>query len=202
VLVDACVARSFAVIGWTDHLVHVAGGRIRVADGVHGLHPEDPSELRNIREALQSQAMAVGLGSGIGGKALSAAQGLDVMLALGPDRFEILQLDDDEFAFAVRLQSRKEVDREWRRGLGAKARRLDAGEAATIAIAQARSLSFASDDDDALVLWQALTGQQGLRTVDLMRQVVQDGRETEADGRAMYATLQTDDLHNLGGPPW
>lgn len=201
-LVDACVARSFAVIGWTDHLVHVTGGRIRVADGVHGLHPEDPSELRDIRDALQRQAMIAGLGSGIGGRALSAAQRLDVMLALGPDKLEVLQLDDDEFALAVRLQSRANVDREWRRSLGAKARRLDAGEAATIAIAQARSFSFASDDDDALTLWAALTGTPGSRTVDLMRQVVSDGRATEAEGRALYYTLQTDDLHNLGGPPW
>ena len=201
-LVDACVARSFAVIGWTDHLVHVAGGRIRVADGVHGSHPEDPSELRNIRDALHRQAMAVGPGSGLGGRASSAAQGLDVMLALGPDKFEVLQLDDGEFALAIRLQSRDDVDREWRCSLGAKARRLDVGEAATIAIAQARSLSFASDDDDALILWQAITGQQGLRTVDLMRQVVSDERATEAEGRALYQMLQTDDLHNLGGPPW
>lgn len=146
--------------------------------------------------------MIAGLGSGIGGRALSAAQRLDVMLALGPDKLEVLQLDDDEFALAVRLQSRANVDREWRRSLGAKARRLDAGEAATIAIAQARSFSFASDDDDALTLWAALTGTPGSRTVDLMRQVVSDGRATEAEGRALYYTLQTDDLHNLGGPPW
>ena len=114
----------------------------------------------------------------------------------------ILQLDEEEFALAVRLQSRDEVDREWRRSLGAKARRLDSGEAASIAIATRRSMPFASDDDDALILWGALTAAPGLRTIDLMRQVVQDGRETEANGRAMYEMLQTDDLHNLGGPAW
>jgi len=100
------------------------------------------------------------------------------------------------------LQSRDDADREWRRSLGAKARRLDAGEAATIAIARERSLGFASDDDDALVLWQALAGNPGLRTVDLMHRVVDAGLVADADGRALYDTLQSDDLHNLGGPPW
>ncbi len=201
-LVDASVARSFAVIGWTDHLLHIASGHIRVADGVHGLHPEDPSELRTIRAALQRVADEAGPGSGIGGRALSAVQGLDVMLGLGPGRLAVLQLAEEEFALAVRLQSRNDLDRRWRRGLGARARRLDAGEAASIAIASHRSMPFASDDDDALTLWRALTGEPGLRTVDLMRQVVREGLATEANARTAYRMLRTDELHNLGGPPW
>ncbi len=76
---------------------------------------------------------------------------------------------------AVRLQSRRPEDRAWRHALGAKARRLDAGESVTIAIALTRSLPFASDDDDALTLWEALSGGPGRRTRDLLR---------------------------LGGPPW
>jgi len=35
-LIDASVARSVAVIGWTRHLLHVSGGTVRVAAGVHG----------------------------------------------------------------------------------------------------------------------------------------------------------------------
>jgi hypothetical protein len=48
-LIDASVARSFAVIGWTGHLLSLVGATILVADGVHGQHPDDPSELRGIR---------------------------------------------------------------------------------------------------------------------------------------------------------
>ena len=52
-LVDASVARSFAVVGWARHLLQLSAGTILVADGVHGAYPCDPSELRRIREALQ-----------------------------------------------------------------------------------------------------------------------------------------------------
>lgn len=103
---------------------------------------------------------------------------------------------------AVRLQSRLPEDREWRRSMGAKARRLDAGESASIAIAVTRSSAFASDDEDALTLWEALTGIPGQRTRELLRQLVTDGSVAEPDASAVYRALQTDDLHNLGGPPW
>jgi hypothetical protein len=202
VLIDACVARSFAVIGWTEQLLAVVGGCIQVADGVHGMHPEDPSELRGIRDALQRQAESAGLGSGLAGRALSGVLGLDLMLALHPPQLEILQLADSELTLAVRLQSRHPADREWRISMGARSRRLDAGEAASIAIASTRSLGFASDDDDALVLWKALTGSDGSQTRDLMHRAVDQGLATDADARALYDVLQTDDLHTLGGPPW
>jgi hypothetical protein len=64
-LVDASVARSFAVIGWTRHLLQLGGGSILVADGVHGQRPGDPSELRSIRDALQRQADQADHGSGL-----------------------------------------------------------------------------------------------------------------------------------------
>jgi hypothetical protein len=201
-LVDASVARSFAVVGWTHQLLEVAGGRILVADGVHGAEPDDPSELRRIRTALQRQADQAGLGSGLSSRALAAVHGLDELLALVPDELMVLTLEVDELALAVRLQSRRTEDRAWRRALGAKARRLDAGESASIAIAVTRSLGFASDDEDALTLWQALSGMPGLRTRDLLRQLVADATVLEDDAREIYRVLQTDDLHNLGGPQW
>ncbi len=74
---DPSVARSFAVVGWTRHLLQLSGGTILVADGVHGAEPDDPSELRRIREALQRQADDAGLGSGRSSRALSAVPGLD-----------------------------------------------------------------------------------------------------------------------------
>jgi hypothetical protein len=201
-LVDASVARSFAVVGWSHHLLQVCGGTVLIADGVHGAEPDDPSELRRIRTALQRQADQAGLGSGIASRALAAIQGLDQLLALGPDQLSVLTLDDDELKLAVRLQSRRLEDREWRHSLGAKARRLDAGESASIAIAATRSLEFASDDEDALTVWEALTGAPGRRTRDLFLQLVTDGVVDEDNARAVHHLLQSDDLHNLGGPAW
>lgn len=201
-LVDASVARSFAVVGWTPHLLEVSGGTILVADTVHGVYPDDPSELRRIRSALQRQAEDDGFGSGRAGRALAAVQGLDQLLALSSEELTVLTLDADEWKLAVRLQSRRPEDRTWRHSLGAKARRLDTGESASIAIAMSRSLAFASDDEDALTLWEALSGTPGRRTRDLLAQLAADGVVAEPDAREVYRVLQTDDLHNLGGPPW
>lgn len=141
-LVDASIARSFAVIGWTRHLLQLTGGTILVADTVHGLDAEDRSELRRIQTALQRQADEAGFGSGRAGRALAAVHGLDQLLALTPTELTVLTLNDDELQLAVRLQSRRPEDRAWRHSLGAKARRLDAGESASIAIAVTRSLGY------------------------------------------------------------
>jgi len=202
VLVDASVARSFAVIDWSHHLIQVCGGKVLLADGVHGAKPEDPSELRRIRDALSRQAEQAGLGSGVASRALAAVQGLDHLLALPPEQLSVLKLNEDELELAVRLQSRHREDQEWRRSLGTKARRLDAGESASIAIAVTRSLEFASDDEDALAVWRALTGRPGHRTLDLFKQLVGEGAIEESDAKSRYEMLQSDDLHNLGGPAW
>ena len=180
----------------------MCGGTVLVADGVHGAGPDDPSELRRIRTALWREADQAGLGSGLASRALAAVQGLDQLLALSPDQLSVLTLDDDELKLAVRLQSRRLEDREWRRSLGAKARRVDAGESASIAIAATRSLELASDDEDALIVWEALTGAPGRRTRDLLWQLVTDEVVDEDDARAVHHLLQSDDLHNLGGPAW
>ncbi|MHB8496781.1 MAG: hypothetical protein ACYDES_02065 [Acidimicrobiales bacterium] len=201
-LLDASVARSFAVVGWTRQLIQVCGGTVLIADGVHGADPEDPSELRRIRDALQRQVDESGYGSGLAGRGLAAVQGLDELLAVGPDELTVLTLAAEEVHLAVRLQSRRHEDRAWRESLGAKARRLDAGESASIAIAATRSLAFASDDEDALTVWEALTGAPGRRTRDLLRQLVTDGIVDEHGARAVHHLLQSDDLHNLGGPAW
>jgi hypothetical protein len=201
-MVDASVARSFAVIGWTSCLLQVCGGKILVADGVHGRCPDDPSELRNIRMALQRQVEQAQPGSGLASRAVAAVHGLDELLALDPGKLTVLPLCYAEVELAIRLQSRRPNDRAWRQSLGAKARRLDAGESASIAIAASRRLAFASDDEDALLLWMALTSSAGHRTRDLLWQLVGSRAVPEDDARDAYRTLQTDDLHNLGGPPW
>lgn len=201
-LVDACVARSFGVVGWTRHLITACGGRILIADGVHGENPEDPSEIRGIRAALAREANEAPPGSGLASRALSAVVGLDELLRLGPPDLVIVTPTDEEFALAVRLQSRDAADREWRLTLGAHARRLDAGEAVSIAIAATRSLGFASDDEDALRIWSAITGTVAIRTRDVLRYLVDARVVEEAEARQVYKTLQTDDLHALGGPDW
>ena len=165
---------------------------------VHSVEDGEPSELRGIRDALLRQGQEAGRGSGLSSRALAAAQGMDDLIGLRPPQLTVLTLDTAEFRFAIRLQSRETADRKWRHELGAKARRLDAGEAASISIACQRSLAFASDDEDALILWNALTSRSGLRTRDLLRKTAED----EVDARAVYERLQSDDLHNLGGPPW
>lgn len=201
-LVDASVARSFAVIGWTRHLLEVCDGTILDADGVHGQHPDDPSELRGIHAALQRLADQAGAGSGLASRALAAVHGLDQMLALLPGQLTVLALNKGELELAIRLQSRRPEDRAWRQSLGAKARRLDAGESASIAIAARRSLAFASDDEDALTLWTALTNSPGHRTRDLLQRLISSETVQENEARDVYHLLQADDLHNLGGPPW
>ncbi len=108
-LVDASVIRSFAVVSWSHHLLQVCGGTVLVAEGVHGAEPDDPSELRRIRTALERQAYQAGRGSGIASRALAAIQGLDQLLALGRDQLCVLTLNDDELKLAVRLQPRRGV---------------------------------------------------------------------------------------------
>jgi hypothetical protein len=96
-LVDASVARSFAVIGWTRHLLQLGGGSILVADGVHGQHPGDPSELRSIRNALQRRADQADPGSGLASRALAAVHSIDQLLALAPNELTVVTLSQDEF---------------------------------------------------------------------------------------------------------
>src|SRR5215472_4002348 len=121
-LADASVARSFAVIGWTHRLLEVCGGTILVADGVHGQHPDDPSELRGIHAALQRQADQAGPGSGLASRALATVHGLDQMLGLRPSELSVVALNKGELELAIRLQSRRPEDRARRQSLGAKAR--------------------------------------------------------------------------------
>jgi hypothetical protein len=201
-LVDASVARSFAVIGWTRQLVQVADGTVLVADGVHGREPGDVSELRRIRGALRRRAEQAEFGSGLARRAFAAVRGLDELLALVSPELTVLALNAEEFGLAVRLHSLRPEDRGWRRVLGARSRRLGAGEAASLAIALGRSVTFASDDEDALAIWKGLAGAPGRRTRHLLWQLAADGIVAESDARKAYHLLQTDDLHAIGGPPW
>lgn len=110
-LIDASVARSFAVIGWARHLLALTDGTILIADGVHGQRPGDPSELRGIRAALQRRVEHEPLGSGVASRVLAAIHGLDELLSLTAPELMVLTLTHEELELAIRLQSRRTEDR-------------------------------------------------------------------------------------------
>ena len=83
-----------------------------------------------------------------------------------------------------------------------RARRLDAGEAVSIGIAVTCGLDFASDDGQALIAYSALTGRSEVRTLDVIKLLVNQELIEEAVARDRYRFLQQDDLHLLGGPDW
>ncbi len=199
-LLDASVARSIAVLGWVDQLAQVIGGSLQIAHGVLA-DPNEPSELRRIRDALQREANMSRPGSGRYSRALAAVHDIDHILGL-PPTITLLYPDTNETRMTARLTSRAPAEREWRRGLGLRARWLDAGEAVSIAIAQTRGLDFASDDEQALVAYTALTGRPAVRTRDVIHRLVDHGLIDESVGRDGYRLLREDDLHLLGGPDW
>lgn len=201
-ILDASVARSIAVLGWVDPLAHALDGSLIVAHGVLGTDPDEPCELRRIRDALQREANTSRPGSGRYSKALAAVNSIDSLLRLGAPRITLLFPNADEMRMTARLTSRAVDQREWRRRLGLRARWLDSGEAVSIAIAQARGLGFASDDEQALIAYTALTGRPPLRTRDVIQLLVSKGVIEETEGRSGYHFLQEDDLHRLGGPDW
>jgi hypothetical protein len=201
-LIDASVARSVAVLGWIEHLAQAVGGSLAIAHGVIGIDTDEPSELRRIRDALEREINTSPHGSGRYSKAVAAVQGLDTLLHLGPPTITLLIPDSDEVRMAARLTSRQADDREWRHGLGLRARRLDTGEAVSISIAHVRGIDFASDDGQALVAYTALTTRPPIRTRDVIKLLVNAGMIDEATGREGYRFLREDDLHLLGGPDW
>lgn len=103
-LVDASAARSFAVVGRSQYLVSLGGGQILVAEGVHAPDPEEPSELRGIRDALQRQADRAGYGSRLASRALAAVHGMEQLLALSEDKLIVLRLTDQEFEMPGRAR--------------------------------------------------------------------------------------------------
>jgi hypothetical protein len=202
VLFDASVARSVAVLGWVDQAAQAVGGSLRLAHGILGAYPGERCELRQIRDGLQRQVDTSAPGSGRYSKAVSAVLGLDTLLGLGPPRVTLAIPDAGATAITARLISMTEDARSWRRGLGMRARRLDTGEAVSIGIAVTCNLDFASDDEQALIAYRALTGRVELRTRDILRLLVDQGLVEEAIVRDRYRFLQEDDLHLLGGPDW
>lgn len=105
---------------------------------------------------------------------------------------------EQELSLAIRLQAREE--RAWRAGLGMRARRLDAGEAVSVAICVSRNEAFGCDDEDARIAYRALGGRECLTTLDLVQLGVQRGSLHPDEARAGYERLRHD--YRFFGPPW
>lgn len=196
-LADASVLRNFAILGWLDHLVALAGGTVYVAHGVMGLNSDDPGEIEGIRGAFHEESLR-NLASPVGAAAAAAVVGLDALLGRRSSDITVLTPTTDERALAVRLQDRS--DRAWRQELGVRARRLDSGEAVSIAIALARGFGFASDDDAARVAYLALGGGQHYWTLDLIQAAVDQDLIDERTARVGYNDLRL--RYHFWGPEW
>jgi len=197
VLADASVLRNFGILGWADQLVALAGGNVYVAHGVMGVADDEPGELEGIRASIEDESIR-NPGSPAATAATVALVGLDALLNRRSVDVTVLTPTGDELAVAVRLQDREE--RAWRQALGIRARRLDAGEAVSIAIATNRDFAFASDDDDARVAYMALGGHTHVWTLDLIRKAMRQGLLDDHTARTGYNALRTH--YRFWGPPW
>ena len=185
-VVDASVVRNFAILGWAPLLVSLAGGVLYVAHGVLGLEPDETGEVERIRAAFHNESRQRP-GSPASSAAAAALVGLDAFIAGRPREVVVLSPSPTEIALAVRLQDRGE--RGWRSTLGMRARRLDAGEAVSIAIATSRGMAFASDDDDGRAAYLALGGRRHVWTLDLVKEAAARGLLEDADAQDGYRLL-------------
>lgn len=194
---DSSVVRNFSILGWGEHLASLSDGRIVVVHGVLGLDASESGELDVIAKALEEEANEA-LGSRRSTIALMAHHNLDALLVRRDELFEVLVAGEDEVQLALRLQDRDE--RDWRAEMGMRARRLDSGEAISLAVAVRRQLSFASDDDSGRIAYLALGGSAFFWTCDLARRCVEQGLLREDEARDGYDRLRND--YRFWGPPW
>lgn len=195
---DTSVARNFAIAGWTDHLVTLSQGAIRVAQGVLGVGPDEPGELDRAREFFERQTREHPPNSHDYTNALTAVIGLEDLISRRSTTLEVVVPTEQELDLAIRLQAREE--REWRASLGMRARRLDTGEAVTVAICVSWNEGLGCDDEDGRVAYQALGGQQCLSTLDLLKRAVHGGLLQQDEARAGYEKLRG--TYRFFGPPW
>lgn len=192
------MARNFAIAGWAEHLVTLGGGRIRVAQGVLGVAPDEPGELDRAKEFFEQQTRVYPAGSREYTNALTAMMALENLIAQRCRTVEVVVPTEQELRLAICLQDRGE--REWRASLGMRARRLDAGEAVSVAICVCRNEMFGCDDEDARIAYRALSGRECVTTLDLVQLAVQRGVLQEREARAGYERLRRE--YRFFGPAW
>jgi predicted nucleic acid-binding protein len=197
-LVDTSIARNFAIAGWVQVLAALSQGTIRVAQGVLGVGPDEPGELDRAKEFFDRQTRIHPAGSPEYTHALLAAMHLQELISRRSTDLEVVVPTLEELGLAIRLQAREA--REWRRNLGMRARRLDAGEAVSLAICVLRNEAFGCDDDDARIAYQSLGGRECLTTLDLARLGVERGLISQDEARTEYEKLRR--FYRFFGPPW
>lgn len=199
-LVDTSVARNFAIAGWADALCALSGGMVRVAQGVLGTDAQEPGELDRAREFFERQTRVHPAGSPEFTNALVAQLGLEQLIARRSSDLVVLLPTPEELALAGKLADPDPAHRRWRQRLGMRARRLDSGEAISIAVAVRRKQPFGCDDEDARVAYRALGGTACPTTLDLVRRAVGRGLLPEREAREGYERLRTQ--YRFFGPPW
>jgi predicted nucleic acid-binding protein len=197
-LADTSVARNFAIAGWTQVLVALSHGKCRVAHGVLGIGPDEIGELDRARDFFERQTRIYPVGSAEYTYALVAVVQLENLISARSTNLEVVSPTDGELALAIRLQATEE--RAWRRSLGMRARRLDAGEAVSLAICVSRDEEFGCDDEDARIAYQALRGRASYSTLDLVKTAVQNGLLARDEAMTEYEKLRR--AYRFFGPPW
>jgi hypothetical protein len=196
-LVDATVARNFAIIDWTDHLVRLCGGTILVAHGILGVGVDEPGELDGILNAFEREARQAP-GSPVSSRAAAAVVGLEDFISRRGSDVQVLVPTAEELALAARLQD--PAERAWLRTLGVHVRRLDSGEAVSVAIATERGAPFATDDEAGRAAYAGMGGTHHAWTLDLARLAVERGMVPEAEARSRYEELCR--YYRFWGAPW
>ncbi len=170
-----------------------------MAQGVVGVNPEETGELDRAKEFFARQTSLHPAGSPDYTRALVAQMGLEQLIdRRSGGHLDVVVPTTQELRMAIRLTDPEH--RSWRQALGMRARRLDAGEAVSIAIAVARRKAFGCDDADARIAYGALGGIECLSTLDLVRRAVTGGLISEGAAREGYERLRSD--YRFFGPPW
>lgn len=160
--------------------------------------PDELGELDRARAFFERQTRLHPTGSPEYTRALLAAMRLEDLISRRPNQVEVVVPTPQEIEVAIRLQDPGE--RSWRQGLGMKARRLDTGEAVTLAVAVARKETFGCDEEDGRIAFTALGGAECLSTLELARRATERGLLTERQAREGYERLRRE--FRFFGPAW
>jgi predicted nucleic acid-binding protein len=197
-LVDTSVARNFAIAGWIDQLSSLGDDVIQLAQGVLGVDAGEPGELDRAKAFFERQTRTNPNGSPEYTRGLLAAMRLDELISRRDEDLEVVVPTPAELDVAIRLQDPDQ--RAWRQGMGMRARRLDAGEAVSVAIAVSRDDGLGCDEEDGGVAYAALGGVECLSTLDLVRRAVERGLLSESEAQEGYETLRT--AYRFFAPGW
>ena len=187
-ILDASVVRNFGVLGHGPLLLHLVPRPVLV-DVVMSL--DGDGEVPGIRAAIDNEVVRLAVGSGDHSIWLAASIGIAEIVELLTSAAEFAVLTPTEFDLAMRLRSKDPIDQAWRVQQGAPSRHIDAGEAACIAVAHARRLNFATDDEPGARTYQGLCHRAADSTLGILKRAVTAELLPEADARADWTRLNT-----------